>query len=249
MLTPNELSAFKSILLHRKDEIQKELEATDYFQTKQSHVQDSVGELSRYDNHPGDTGTELYEREKDIALVEHYEKELKDITHALENIEKGAYGKCETCDKDISLERLKALPTATHCVEHSPDQNVSHRRPVEEEVLIPAYGKFEYDEKDATLYDAEDAWQDVSRFGSSESPSDFFDQSILDYNDIVVEEDERIGYVEDIESFVGTDIEGNNIQIYPNAVHQAYEEQLDSEGIVSAVGNIGHPELESFDDE
>lgn len=249
MLTPNQLLSFKTKLLQRQREIQQELEQTDYFQTKQSHTQDSVSELSRYDNHPADTGTELYERGKDIALVEHYEKEQKDITHALENIEKGTYGKCETCMQDIPIERLEALPTAIHCIKHSPDQTVSHRRPVEEEVLIPAYGKFEYDEKDATLYDAEDSWQDVSIYGTSDTPSDFFDQSMLDYNSMIVEEDERIGYVEDIESFVGTDIEGKNVQVYPNAVHQLYEERLDSEGVISDVGNLGQSELEAFDDE
>lgn len=247
MLTPNELSAIKETLIMRKEEINRELEATDYFDIKRAHETDSSGELSRYDNHPGDTATDLYEREKDIALVEHYEKELKDIGHALENIENGTYGICEKCQQEIPVERLKALPTATHCIEHTPDKFESHQRPIEEKILIPPFGKFEYDERDANFYDAEDSWQDVQRYGTSETPSDFFDQSMLDYNDMYVEEDERIGYVEDIESFIGTDIEGKEIKIYPNAVHQLYEAQLDSEDVMSVTGNLGAAELESFE--
>ncbi|KEF37550.1 transcriptional regulator, TraR/DksA family [Schinkia azotoformans MEV2011] len=249
MLTPNELSSIKAELQERKKEISEGLEATDYFDTERAQVHDSIGELSNYDNHPGDHGTELFERGKDIALVEHAEKEIKDINHVLANIEKGTYGKCEECGKDIPVDRLKALPTATHCIEHTPDNVVSHQRPVEEDILKPPYGQFEYDEKDATFYDAEDSWQDVGRYGTSETPSDFFDQSMLDYNDMYVEEDENVGYVEDIESFVATDITGNHIQVYPNATHQLYEERLDAEGVMSVTGNLGGEELESFEND
>ncbi|WP_458412134.1 TraR/DksA C4-type zinc finger protein [Schinkia sp. CFF1] len=248
MLTPNELSSLKNSLLQRKSEITRELEATDHFDIERAFETDSVGELSRYDNHPADTATDLYEREKDHALVEHFEEELKDINHALANMEKGIYGICEKCGQEIPEERLKALPTATHCIEHTPDKVVSHQRPVEEKILIPPFGQFEYDEQDATFYDAEDAWQDVSRYGTSETPSDFFDQSMLDYNDLIVEEDENVGYVEDIESFIGTDIEGKEVTIYPNATHQLYEERLDSENVMSVTGNLGAEELESFED-
>ncbi|MEM5591840.1 hypothetical protein AAHH67_09065 [Niallia circulans] len=42
---------------------------------------ESVGELSSYDNHPADLGTELFEREKDSALEQHDQSELeKSIT-------------------------------------------------------------------------------------------------------------------------------------------------------------------------
>ncbi len=249
MLTPNKLSSIKAELIQRKEVITRDLEATDYFDIERAFETDSVGELSRYDNHPADTATDLYEREKDIALVEHAEKEIKDIDHALANIEKGTYGKCEQCGKDIPVERLQALPTATHCIEHTPDNVVSHDRPVEEEILTPPYGKFEYDEKDATFYDAEDSWQDVGRYGTSETPSDFFDPTMLDYNDMYIESDENVGYVEDIESFVATDITGNNIQVYPNATHQLYEERLDEENVMSVTGNLGGAELEPFDND
>ena len=41
------------------------------------------GNYLAYDNHPADDATELYEREKDIALYEHAQQELKEIDYAL----------------------------------------------------------------------------------------------------------------------------------------------------------------------
>ncbi|WP_102345199.1 TraR/DksA C4-type zinc finger protein [Bacillus sp. Marseille-P3661] len=248
MLTSEKLSTLRKALLDRQQEIDNDLHATDYFDTKRSFANDSTGELSHYDNHPADTATDLFEREKDIALVEHFEKELKDINHALARIEDGSYGKCETCQADIPVERLEALPTATHCLKHSPDQVVSHRRPVEEDVLGPPFGDLEYDEKDSTFYDSEDSWQDVEQYGTSETPSDFNDRSMLDYNGMYVEEDEPTSYVQEIDSFIATDIDGNNVRVYPNAVHEQYEERLDEEEVMSVVGNLGQAELE-FDED
>ena len=49
----------------------------------------SVGELSAYDNHPADMGTELYEREKDFALEEHTDSELNKVNEALQAMEEG----------------------------------------------------------------------------------------------------------------------------------------------------------------
>ncbi|HHW36565.1 MAG TPA: yteA family sporulation protein [Bacillales bacterium] len=239
MLTPNELSSIKTELLKRKKEKLEGLEATDYFDTERAQAHDSIGELSNYDNHPGDHGTELFERGKDIALVEHAEKELKDINHALANIEEGMYGKCEECGKDIPVDRLKALPAATHCIEHTLDNEVSHDRPVEEDLLSPPFEKFVNDGKDATFYDAEDSWQDVGRYGTSETPSDFIDPSVVDYNDMYMASDENVGYVEDIESFIATDISGHNVQIFPNAIHQLYEDRLDAEDVIAVTGNLG----------
>lgn len=45
------------------------------------------------------------------------EKQLKDVNAALERIEKGTYGRCEKCQKDIDPERLKASPEAATCVD------------------------------------------------------------------------------------------------------------------------------------
>lgn len=50
-------------------------------------LRDSVGELSAYDNHPADVGSETYEREKDAGLREQAGYILREIEGALEKID------------------------------------------------------------------------------------------------------------------------------------------------------------------
>ena len=79
---------------------------------------DSVGELSSYDQHQADMGTETFEREKDLSILEQVEAELADVEHALRRLDEGTYGTCEVCGKAIPEERLEALPATRLCLEH-----------------------------------------------------------------------------------------------------------------------------------
>ena len=72
MLSTQQLAEFRLQLSKEKTELEMHYEQNDHFGLTRAHDQDSTGELSNYDNHPADTGTDLYEREKDIALNEHY---------------------------------------------------------------------------------------------------------------------------------------------------------------------------------
>ncbi|MFB3161299.1 YteA family regulatory protein [Bacillus niacini] len=238
MLTTEQLAGFRLQLLKEKDEIEERLEQNDHYGFERGHYHESMGELSSYDNHPADEGTDLYEREKDIALNQHTDLQLLNINRALEAMENGTYGTCEVCGKEIPFERLEALPNTTYCKEHSPDQVVSHDRPIEEGVLMPPFGKFDMDSKDENVaFDAEDSWQIVSQWGTSDTPSDLaFPQE--HYNDVNNEPDENEGYVEDFENFVGNDMYGNNITVYPNPQHERYEQSLDEEGIMTSFGDL-----------
>ncbi|WP_042461110.1 TraR/DksA C4-type zinc finger protein [Neobacillus dielmonensis] len=238
MLTTEQLADLRIQLLQEKSDINDRLDQNDYLGLERGHYHESMGELSSYDNHPADEGTDLYEREKDIALKEHYELQLKNIDRALTAMENGTYGQCAVCGKDIPLERLQVIPNTTHCIEHSPDKVISRERPLEEGVLMPPFGKFDMDEQDENVaFDAEDAWQVVSQWGTSESPSDFF-YTKDHYNDVSTEAEESEGYVEDFENFVGNDMYGENITVYPNPQHERYEEALDEEGIMTTFGDL-----------
>ncbi|MGH9263721.1 MAG: TraR/DksA C4-type zinc finger protein [Acidimicrobiales bacterium] len=85
--------------------------------TEQSE-NDSVGELSSYDQHQADMGTETFEREKDLSILEQVEAELADVEHALRRLDDGTYGNCEVCGRPIPDERLEAMPATRLCVEH-----------------------------------------------------------------------------------------------------------------------------------
>lgn len=222
-------------LLRMKEVLTKRLDDKNY-DLQFAHVQQSVGELSNYDNHPGDHGTELYERQKDIALNEHTEKHLKDINQALKAIEDNKYGICEQCGQAIPFARLEAIPTATRCLDHTEENTVSRTRPVEEEILSPPFGKFDYDESrdGETFFDAEDTWQAVSVYGTSETPSDFLDTD-KDYNNMFIESSEEIGYVEMVEDIAVADIEGNFSGVSLN--HHDYEACMEEDTRLTLLEN------------
>jgi len=78
---------------------------------------DESGELADYDNHPADAATDTFEREKDLAIDKNVGEMLNAIDRALQKIDEGSYGICDRCGKEISKDRLRALPYATFCIE------------------------------------------------------------------------------------------------------------------------------------
>src|SRR3954466_2303840 len=63
-------------------------------------------ELSSVDQHQADVGTETFEREKDLSILEQIEAELADVEHALKRLDEGTYGTCEIDGKPIPEDRL-----------------------------------------------------------------------------------------------------------------------------------------------
>ncbi|WP_106494839.1 TraR/DksA C4-type zinc finger protein [Lentibacillus sp. Marseille-P4043] len=222
MITKEQLNRCKMALVERQNQLIDHVQ--DHFGLQYEFSQESIGELSNYDNHPADHGTALFERGKDLALNEHAEEELEEINEALHAIEEGTYGICTKCGKDIPFERLEAIPTTDVCIDHASNDTFEHSRPVEEKVFSPNINPNDAGDEVETGYDAEDAWQDVSRYGTSDSPSDIYgDQE--DYNDVYPNSDENIGATENVEEFLAADIDGNYSGVTPN--HNKYEKELD----------------------
>jgi YteA family regulatory protein len=247
MLTEEQLSIFRTQLQELKSGIENQEKQNDQYGQEDEFPYASTSELSAYDNHPGDLGTELFEREKDIALRYHSDNELQNIEHALKAIDEGTYGKCKECGKEIPFERLEAIPYTLYCKDHSPEQTVSHDRPIEEEVLTPPFGKFvfENNRKESVAYDAEDTWQSVAKYGTSESPSDFIEPK-ENYNEMYIDADENEGYVEDFENFTGNDMSGKNIQVYRNDEYKEYEHTLDEKNMMTQFGDLPASEHDPY---
>jgi DnaK suppressor protein len=91
-----------------RDDLEREREET---------TADGAGELSTVDQHPGDSGTETFELEKNVSLLEKVEDELDEIEAAFQRLERGAYGTCQACGRPIGDERLEAMPAARYCIE------------------------------------------------------------------------------------------------------------------------------------
>jgi len=167
-------------------------------------VKDSVQELSLYDNHPADLGTETYEREKDLGLKDNLEIMLRKTTEAVKRIDEGKWGFCERCGRMIESARLEALPATTLCLTCKEEQEATPKassRPAEEEVIKPPFNQ--PDEKQESLaYDGADTWEDVAAYGSSYTPQD--QPGSTDYDDVHLEEPPDSGTVQFVEGMVGT---------------------------------------------
>jgi RNA polymerase-binding transcription factor DksA len=94
---------------------------------------ESVSELSAVDQHQADIGTETFEREKDLSILEQIDSELGDVEWALKRLDDGTYGTCEVDGKPIPEERLEAMPAARLCKEHQAEaeREAARARPVE----------------------------------------------------------------------------------------------------------------------
>ncbi len=115
------------------------------------------GELSHYDNHPGDEGSALYDETLRRALTEHDIRHLGDIRHALERMDEGTYHLCEVCGKEINPDRLEALPTTSTCIDHA--DHVLER-------------KMYHESKEGLVIDDVDALEQLQAFGSSDQLSE-----------------------------------------------------------------------------
>jgi len=71
-----------------------------------------------------DAGSELFERSRDLSIVEDLDAQLADIEHAMARLTNGSYGTCEACGAPIDAERLAARPAARFCLD---DQQEAER--------------------------------------------------------------------------------------------------------------------------
>ena len=85
---------------------------------------DALGELSTFDQHQADVGSEVFEREKDLSIVQHIDEQIEEVEAAIARLDDGTYGTCERCGKPIAEERLDAIPWARLCLE---DQSAGER--------------------------------------------------------------------------------------------------------------------------
>jgi DnaK suppressor protein len=78
---------------------------------------EASGDLSSMPIHMADIGSDNFEQEFSLTLMEGDEDMLREIDSALERIESGTYGVCEESGKRITKARLRAIPYTRYCVE------------------------------------------------------------------------------------------------------------------------------------
>lgn len=62
---------------------------------------------------------EVVQYEENVSIENNLSKMIEKHKKALNKIEKGAYGLCEVCKKEINQARLEAFPEAEYCAQHA----------------------------------------------------------------------------------------------------------------------------------
>lgn len=111
-----ELAQYKKTLLELRQKLVENVHFMEDEALGKSR-QDASGDLSNVPIHMADVGTDNYDRDLTIGLIQNGEEELRAIDEALERIGDKTYGTCEECGKKVSKVRLTALPYVKNCIE------------------------------------------------------------------------------------------------------------------------------------
>lgn len=201
------LKHYKNLLISEKEEVLDTLERMEDHQKNSASMREYTEELSAYDNHPADLGTEMFMTGMQANLENHERYRITEIDRALESIDTGTYGKCNICGSHIAEERLEIMPEANICMtcarKKMPIEDVMKTRPVEEELLSPPFGRTYKDlDKEYAGFDGEDAYQEVAKFNQVKS-----DPSFSTADNIDVFDDYSLGTVQDVEKITNEEYE------------------------------------------
>lgn len=157
-------------------------------------------ELSNYDNHPADLGSELYSVELNMALKVLEQSRLREVKTALNKFENGTYGKCESCKKDIQYERLEARPYAKFCMECEMEKEAYEKNTPDQqydEVFDAPFGRKYLNKREDDEFEGLDQLNDVMKYGSADTPQDM--GGYEDYEDFYTNDTDNQGIVEEVD--------------------------------------------------
>lgn len=110
-LTLAEIREFKALLLEKLEEILDNVSCMEEETLRKTRT-----DLSNLPFHMADAGTDTYELENTLGLVDSERKLLEEVINALGRIENNTYGICEGNNEPIPRERLRAIPWARYCI-------------------------------------------------------------------------------------------------------------------------------------
>jgi len=110
-----ELVAYKELLLGLRARLRGDVSQMADAALKKSRSE-ANGDLSTMPIHMADIGSDNFEQEFTLSLMENEGVTLEQIESSLERIEEGIYGQCEECGVKIPKARLNAIPYATLCI-------------------------------------------------------------------------------------------------------------------------------------
>ncbi|MGD0141502.1 MAG: TraR/DksA family transcriptional regulator [Tepidisphaeraceae bacterium] len=114
-ITPRELEVFRDAILAKRREIVGDMSSME----REALRSGGGSNLSNLPLHMADMGTDNYEQEFTLGLMEKDRKLLRDLNDGLAKIQNGTYGICEGTGKPIGKARLEAQPWARYSIEYA----------------------------------------------------------------------------------------------------------------------------------
>ncbi len=115
-LSPKDLAQFRELLLDKRGQLLGDVTA---LQDQAFGSSEQAGGESRMPLHMADLGSDNFEHEFTLGLIEGEQAVLKEIQEALERVENGTFGICLATGKPIGKARLRAKPWAKYCYEYT----------------------------------------------------------------------------------------------------------------------------------
>jgi DnaK suppressor protein len=117
-LTRPQLRKFRQVLLEKRRDLVGDMSAIEASALRKNGHGNS-GDLSSLPTHPADIGTDNYEQEFTLGLLESERALLEEIDAAIGRIEAGTFGICLGTGEAIGVARLKARPWAKYCIDYA----------------------------------------------------------------------------------------------------------------------------------
>lgn len=120
-LNSEDIENYKAKLLKIRNSL---LEDVNHLENGSLHKspREASGDLSTMPHHMADVASDSYDQEFNISLMETEGEELREIDAALERIENGSYGVCDSCEKSIPKKRLNVIPYTRLCIKCKQNQ-------------------------------------------------------------------------------------------------------------------------------
>lgn len=115
-LKPEDLGSFRRLLEDLNDRLRGNVDRMTDEALRRNQGEASTN-LSNVPLHMADVGTENYDQEFTLGLIENEQETLKLIDEALGRVDDGTYGICGECEQPIAKARLEALPYTRYCIE------------------------------------------------------------------------------------------------------------------------------------
>jgi len=117
-LSDAELAEFRMLLLKKRAELVGDMDNLTNDALRRSRSE-AAGDLSSMPIHMADIGSDNWEQEFTLGLLDNERTLLREIDEALQRIEQRTFGVCLATHKRITTARLRAKPWAKYCIEHA----------------------------------------------------------------------------------------------------------------------------------